>query len=105
MMRWPSSGRKQTVNPKGRPLIGLTETGEALFGLGGHHLVLGGSGSGKTTSAVMPALFSEVASSSRRAILALDSKNELAIQIVPMLIQMGLKVAVIDDMNVCPELA
>jgi type IV secretion system protein VirD4 len=105
MMRWPSSGRKQTVDPKGRPLIGLTETGEALFGLGGHHLVLGGSGSGKTTSAVMPALFSEVASSSRRAILALDNKNELAIQIVPMLIQMGLKVAVIDDMNVCPELA
>lgn len=105
MMRWPSTGRKQAVDPKGRPLIGMSETGDCLFGLDGHHLVLGGSGSGKTTSAVMPALFSEIASSSRHAILVIDSKNEIAIQIARMLIEMGIKVAIIDDMNVCPELA
>lgn len=105
MMLWPSSGRKQAVDPKGRPLIGLSGTSDCLFGLDGHHLVLGGSGSGKTTSAVMPALFSEVASSTRRAVLAIDSKNEIAIQAARMLVKMGVKVAVIDDMNVCPELA
>jgi len=54
----------------------------------------------------MPWLFSFLSSSPKDAMLCLDSKNgEMAIQSAKMAAALGRKVAVIDDMGVCPELA
>jgi type IV secretion system protein VirD4 len=85
----------------GQRLIGTTFAGEPLWAPKGHSLLLAANGSGKTTSGLMPSLFSLVASSNRPAVLVMDGKNgEIAAQCVPMLQTYGVPVAVIDDMGV-----
>ncbi|MEP5728572.1 MAG: hypothetical protein ABJL67_04275 [Sulfitobacter sp.] len=92
-------------DPKGQRLIGTTFAGEPLWAPKGHSLLIAANGSGKTTSGLMTSLFSLVAGADRPAILVMDGKNgEIAAQCVPMLTSYGVPVAVIDDMNVRPEL-
>ncbi|MEP3296777.1 MAG: type IV secretory system conjugative DNA transfer family protein [Pseudoruegeria sp.] len=92
-------------DPMGQRLIGTTFAGEPLWAPKGHSLLLAANGSGKTTCGLMPSLFSLVASADRPAILVMDGKNgEIAAQCVPMLVDYGVPVAVIDDMGVRPEL-
>lgn len=106
MMRWAKQKVPGPVDPKGQRLIGLTLDGDdPIFGPPGHSLLLSANGGGKTTRGAMPWLFSFLSSSPKDAILCLDSKNgEMAIQAAKMAAEMGRKVAVIDDMGVCPEL-
>ena len=94
-------------NPEGQRLLGLSlESGRPIFAPKGHSLLLSANGGGKTTRGAMPWLFSLIASEPDKAILVLDSKDaEIARQVVPMVAKMGRKVAVIDDMGTCPELA
>lgn len=92
-------------DPKGQRLIGTTFAGEPLWAPKGHSLLLAANGSGKTTSGLMPSLFSLIAGADRPAILVMDGKNgEIAAQCVPMLKSYGIPVAVVDDMGVRPEL-
>lgn len=92
-------------DPMGQRLIGTTLAGELLWAPKGHSLLLAANGSGKTTSGLMPSLFSLVASADRPAILVMDGKNgEIAAQCVPMLAAYGIPTAVVDDMGVRPEL-
>jgi len=92
-------------DPMGQRLLGTTFAGEPLWAPKGHSLLLAANGSGKTTSGLMPSLFSLVASADRPAILVMDGKNgEIAAQCVPMLQSYGVPCAVIDDMGVRPEL-
>jgi type IV secretion system protein VirD4 len=92
------------IDPKGQRLIGaLRETGEPIWAPKGHSLLLAANGSGKSTAGAMPWIFSLLASSSRRAVLVMDSKDgELAAQCAGMIADMGIPVAVIDDMGVFP---
>ena len=107
MMRWPSSGRKRGIDPEGQRLLGLTLGGkEPIFAPKGHASLASAAGGGKTTCGAMPWLISLAASETNKAILVFDGKNgEIALQAVPMLVAMGRNVAVIDDMNTCPQLA
>lgn len=96
----------QGHDPMGQRLIGTTFAGEPLWAPKGHSLLLAANGSGKTTSGLMPSLFSLIASANHPAILVMDGKNgEIAAQCVPMLQAYGVPVAVIDDMGVRSELA
>ncbi len=92
------------IDPKGRRLLGFTkETHQPIWAPPGHSLTLAANGSGKTTKALMPWLFSMLASTDRPAILILDSKDfEIARQVVPMLEAMGIPTALIDDTNNLP---
>ncbi len=94
------------INPEGRRLLGLSlDSSRPIFAPKGHSLLLSANGGGKTTRGGMPWLFSFAASEPDKAILVLDSKNgELAIQTIPMLIKLGRKVALIDDMGVWTDL-
>lgn len=93
------------TDPKGQRLIGLTEdTHQPIWAPKGHSTLLSAAGGGKTTSGAMPWLYSLMSSSPRKAVLIMDSKNgELAAQAAQMAADMGLPVAVIDDMGVLPE--
>jgi len=97
---------KKTIDPEGRRLIGLTvESGEPIFAPGGHSMLQSANGGGKTTRGCMPWLFSLISGTRNKATLVLDGKDgEMAVQMVPMLAELGVKVAVIDDMTVRPEL-
>ncbi|WP_373354483.1 type IV secretory system conjugative DNA transfer family protein [Pseudoroseicyclus sp. CXY001] len=102
-----ASGRKPFVNevdPVGKRLIGLVpQTGEPIFAPKGHSLLLSANGGGKTTAGSNVWLFSLLSSTSRSAILLTDSKDgELAAQSADMIADLGLPVAVIDDMGVFP---
>lgn len=90
------------IDPQGRRLLGLTmESKEPIWAPKGHSLLLSANGGGKTTRALMPWLFSLLASTSRPAILVFDSKDgEIAAQCAPMLVDMGVPIALIDDMGV-----
>lgn len=69
-------------------------------------MLLSANGGGKTTRGAMVWAISLIASYPRDALLISDAKDgELSAQLVPMLAKMGVKVAVIDDMGVRPELA
>ena len=93
------------IDPKGRRLVGLTrETKQPIWAPKGHSLTLAANGSGKTTKALMPWLFSLLASTDRPAILILDSKDfEIARQVVPMLKELGVPTAVLDDSGNLPD--
>jgi len=107
MMRWAKQQVPGPIAPEGRRLIGLTREGkQPILAPAGHSLLLSANGGGKTTRGAMPWLFSFLSSSAKEAVLVLDSKNaEISIQAAKMAAKMGRKVAVIDDMGVCPELA
>lgn len=92
------------IDPKGRRLMGFTkETKQPIWAPPGHSLTLAANGSGKTTKGLMVWLFSLLASSDRPAILILDSKDgEIAGQCIPMLKELGVPTAVIDDTYVLP---
>lgn len=95
----------QAHDPMGQRLIGTTLAGEPLWAPKGHSLLLAANGSGKTTSGLMPSLFSLIASADRPAILVMDGKNgEIAAQCVPMLASYGVPTAVIDDMRLRADL-
>ncbi|MEP4035533.1 TraM recognition domain-containing protein [Pseudophaeobacter sp.] len=69
-------------------------------------MLLSANGGGKTTRGAMVWAISLIASHPGDALLISDGKDgELSAQLVPMLAKMGVKVAVIDDMRVRPELA
>lgn len=106
MMRWPKQKVPGPIAPEGRRLIGLTRDGkQPILAPPGHSLLLSANGGGKTTRGAMPWLFSFLSSSPKDAVLCPDSKNgEMAIQGAKMAATLGRKVAVIDDMGVCPEL-
>jgi len=93
------------IDPKGRRLLGFTtETKQPIWAPKGHSLTLAANGSGKTTRGLMIWLFSLLASSDRPSILILDSKDfEIARQLVPMLKEMGIPTAIIDETNNLPE--
>ncbi|TPW33640.1 type IV secretory system conjugative DNA transfer family protein [Martelella alba] len=89
------------VDPGGRRLLGLTFDGEPIWAPRGHSLLLSANGGHKTTSGAMVWLYSVLSSANRPALLALDSKDaEMAAQAAPMIAEMGLPVAIIDDMGV-----
>jgi len=103
---WPFANARAS-DPEGRRLLGLTlERGEPIWAFKGHSLLLSANGGGKTTRGLMLWLFSLLASTSRPAILVLDSKDgEIAAQCAPMLHEMGVPLALIDDMGVlAPEI-
>jgi len=99
-----AKAKNAAVDPKGRRLLGFTkETHQPIWAPKGHSLTLAANGSGKTTRGLMPWLFSLLASSDRPAILILDSKDgEIAAQCAPMLKELGVPMAVIDDTFVLP---
>ena len=111
---WPfgrrlfASARRGTgapIDPQGQRLIGLTlERGEPIFAPKGSSLLLGAAGSNKTTCGPMPWLYSYAASNTGTSVLAIDSKNgELARQSADMIADLGIPVAVVDDLNTWPE--
>ena len=113
-MSWPfgrrlvASARRGTgapIDPHGQRLIGLTlERGEPIFAPKGSSLLLGAAGSNKTTCGPMPWLYSYAASNTGTSVLAIDSKNgELARQSADMIADLGIPVAVVDDLNTWPE--
>ncbi|MEO0683349.1 MAG: type IV secretory system conjugative DNA transfer family protein, partial [Pseudomonadota bacterium] len=99
--------RARTIDPEGRRLLGASlESGAPILAPRGHGLLLSANGGGKTTRGAMPWLFSLAAGKAAGGVAILDSKDgEMAIQAVPMLARMGVKVAVIDDLERWPQLA
>ena len=61
-MRKTGASQQQLVDPKGRRLLGLTDDGRPIWAPKGHSLLLAANGGGKTTSGVMPWLFSLLSS-------------------------------------------
>ncbi|MEM1363695.1 MAG: TraM recognition domain-containing protein [Pseudomonadota bacterium] len=106
MIGWAKRQGRTPIDPGGARVAGLTEdTGEPVFFPSGHSLTIASNGAGKSTGIAVPAIAS-FACDPDSAILIFDGKEgELAAQCADMLTQMGRKVAVIDDMNVRPELA
>ncbi|WP_353297967.1 type IV secretory system conjugative DNA transfer family protein [Sulfitobacter pacificus] len=100
-----AKAKPAAIDPKGRRFLGFTmESHQPVWALPGHSLTLAANGSGKTTNGLMPWLFSLLASSDRPAILVMDSKDgEIAAQCVPMLKELGVPTAVIDDTYVLPR--
>ncbi|MEM7746193.1 MAG: TraM recognition domain-containing protein [Pseudomonadota bacterium] len=100
-------GRRRTFDPEGQRLIGFSlESGRPIFAPKGHGILLSANGGGKTTRGAMVWLYSLLSTAGQAATLVLDSKNgEMAVQAVPMLAEMGIPVAIIDDMDVWPELS
>jgi len=102
------TAQAKPVDPEGRPLIGFTLDGdEPIWGLPGSTLTYAPSGAGKSTCVAMPKLMSFIASQQPdQGILVSDPKDgEIAAQAIPMLIKMGRKFALIDDLHCRPELA
>ncbi|CTQ58147.1 type IV secretory system conjugative DNA transfer family protein [Roseibium album] len=102
-MSWPF--RRFTSNagldPEGHRLLGTTFKGEPIWAPKGHSLLLSANGGGKTTAGSMAWLYSLLSSVSRPAILVFDSKDgELCAQAAPMIAEMGIPVAAIDEMGV-----
>ncbi|MEM6890513.1 MAG: hypothetical protein AAF636_20625 [Pseudomonadota bacterium] len=95
------------INPQGRRLLGLTpDTNQPVWAPSGHGSVFGANGVGKSTRVAMPAIFSFASSAKERPVLCVDVKDgEIAAQCAPMLAEMGLPVAVIDDFDTRSELA
>jgi len=93
------------IDPQGQRLLGLTvDTKQPIWAPKGHSMLLSAAGGGKTTSGAMPWLYSLISSSQRKSVLVMDSKDgELAAQSAQMIADMGLPVAVIDDMGVLPK--
>lgn len=106
-MRFRTPAAPRVIDPEGRRLIGLTlEGNDPIFAPPGHSSIYGANGSGKSTSVVVPAIQSFASAAPDKAMMVLDSKDgELAAQCAGMLRDMGLHVAVVDDMNTRPELA
>ncbi|WP_299870535.1 TraM recognition domain-containing protein [uncultured Hoeflea sp.] len=96
----PASARNRIYDPNGERLIGYTFDGEPIWAPRGHSLLLSPNGGGKSTCGAMPWLYSYLSTraANRPAVLCLDSKNgEMADQAAPMIAEMGIPVAVIDD--------
>lgn len=94
---------REAIDTKGRRIFALRE-GKPLYAPAGHSLTLATNGSGKTTGMLMPSLFSQLASEDRPCVIVMDGKNgEIAAQTAPMIADMGIPVAVIDDLGVFPE--
>ncbi len=96
--------KEAAIDPQGRRLLGFTlESNQPVWAPRGHSLSLASAGAGKTTKALMPWIFSMLASTDRPAILILDSKSaELYTQLAPMLEELGIPTALIDDTAVLP---
>jgi type IV secretion system protein VirD4 len=91
-------------DPQGRRILGQTFEGEIILAPKGHSLLLSAAGGGKSTCGAMPWLYSYLSSANRPAILVFDSKDgELAAQSAPMIADIGIPVAIIDDMGVFGE--
>lgn len=99
-----AKARAPLVDPQGRRLLCMTrETHQPVWAPSGHSMTLAANGAGKTTRGLMPWLFSLLASKDRPCILILDSKDgEIAAQCAPMLKQLGVPTAVIDETGVLP---
>ncbi|MEM8634384.1 MAG: TraM recognition domain-containing protein [Pseudomonadota bacterium] len=91
-------------DPQGQRIIGLVpDTKIPIFAPPGHSLLLAANGAGKTVYGAATWLISLIATASRPAVLVADHKNgELARQFVPMLAELGLPFAVVDDGGVLP---
>ncbi len=102
--RFSAKAKSPAIDPAGRRLAAFTrETRQPIWAPNGHSLTLAANGAGKTTKALMPWLFSMLASSDRPGILILDSKDfEIARQCIPMLEKLGVPTAVIDDTGNLP---
>jgi type IV secretion system protein VirD4 len=98
----PASARKRIYDPEGCRLIGMTFDHEPIWAPNGHSLLLSANGGGKSTCGAMPWLYSYLSTraANRPAVLCLDSKNgEMADQAAPMIAEMGIPVAIIDDLS------
>ena len=95
--------RKET-DTGGRRIIGLVPgTHEPIFAPKAHSWLLSANGGGKTTCGAAVWLMSLLASQTRPAILVMDHKNgEMVRQFGPMLRDMGVPMAVIDDTQLLP---
>ncbi|MEM9098687.1 MAG: TraM recognition domain-containing protein [Pseudomonadota bacterium] len=95
------------IDPEGQGLLGyLLASGAPIFAPKGHSLTLAAAGSGKTTRSAMVRLLSLLSTAGLASTLVLDSKSgEICIQIAPMLAKLGIPFAIIDDMDVWPDLA
>ncbi|MEM7212217.1 MAG: TraM recognition domain-containing protein [Pseudomonadota bacterium] len=107
MSIWSRLLGSSALNPEGLRLIGLSlDSGRPIFAPKGHSLALAAAGSGKTTSGAMPWLFSFLSTADGAGTLILDSKHgEIAIQLLPALLQLGIKFAIIDDTHLWEVLA
>lgn len=102
--RVPARPDSDPIDPKGRRLLGLTFDGDLIWAPKGHSLLLSANGGGKTTAGAMIWLYSLLSSSNRPAGLVFDSKDgEMAAQAAPMIAEMGIPVAIIDEMGVLGE--
>ena len=99
-----AKAKESAIDPSGRRLLCLTrETNQPVWAPPGHSMTLAANGAGKTTCALMPWLMSLLASKDRPCILILDSKNgEVASMCAPMLRELGVPVAIIDEGGVLP---
>lgn len=90
---------RNPIDPKGQRLIGqIPETNIPIFAPPGHSQLLAANGSGKTVFGAATWLISLLASDDHPAIYVADHKNgELVRQFAPMLIELGVPFAVIDD--------
>lgn len=94
----------QPIDPEGRPAIGFALEGDPIFAPPGSTITYAPSGAGKTTGVAMPTALSFAASNPNEAFLVSDPKDaEIAGQLIPALVQMGRKVALIDDFLCLPE--
>lgn len=98
----PASARKRIYDPEGCRLIGMTFDHEPIWAPKGHSLLLSANGGGKSTCGAMPWLYSYLSrpAADRTSVFCLDSKNgEMADQGAPMIAEMGIPVAIIDDLS------
>ena len=96
----------RSYDPEGRRMLGfLPETNEPVWQPPGHCSVFGANGAGKSTRVSMPTIFSYAKTAREKPVLVADVKDgELSAQCTDMLDAMGIPVAVLDDLNVRPEL-
>lgn len=94
------------IDPQGHRLLGLTlDTNEPVFAPRGSGILESSIGGGKTTRGAVPWSLS-LLSDTTAAQLIVDSKDgEISAQLCELYVRMGRRVAVIDYLNVRPELA
>lgn len=107
LLRKVKARARGAIDPQGQILLGFTEEdGQPVFGPRGNSKTYAPSGAGKTTSVALPAALSLIASEPEKTVLVSDPKDgEIAVQLVPMLADLGRNVGVIDPMNARPDLA
>lgn len=107
-MSWPFSASKRrsdAIDPEGGRILALAlDSDDVIIGPKAHSICYGPNGTGKSTTAAVPALFSWLSSQPERGIMVLDSKSgEICAQCIEMCVRFGRKVALVDDTGILPQ--